>query len=106
MYVNRLEKFIALQEQLVAILPKMGYQWKGETTIYLQWSGWFSERIEGLRKQAGGESEGGVVNVHNSIDKLSHLLVLLQDPMTGHDLAKACFLLKNIEQLAHFESDK
>ena len=73
MFVNRLEEFVALQEQLVALLPKMGYQRKGETTTYLQWSGWFSERIEGLRKQAGGESEGGVVNVGDSINKLSNL---------------------------------
>ena len=95
MYVNRLEKFIALQEQLVALLPKMGFQRKGETITYLQWSGWFSERIEGLRKQAGGESEGGVVNVGDSIDKLSGLLKTLQDPMTGPDLAKACSLLSS-----------
>ena len=44
MFVNRLEEFIALQSQLVALLPK-----------------------------AGGESEGGVVNVGDSIDKLSNL---------------------------------
>ena len=105
MIVNRLEEFIALQEQLVALLPEL-VQRKGETTTYLQWSGWFSERIEGLRKQAGGESEGGVVNVGDSIKELSELFDFLQDPMTGPDLAKACSLLKNIEQLAHFESNK
>ena len=36
MIVNTLEEFIALQEQLVALLPKMGYQRKGETITYLQ----------------------------------------------------------------------
>ena len=72
----------------------------------VQWSGWFSERIEGLRKQASGENEGGVVNVGDSIDKLSGLLKRLQDLMTDRDLAIACSLLKNIEQLAHFKSNE
>ena len=105
MYVNRLERFIALQEQLVALLPKMGYQDDGETRTYKQWTAEVSERIEGLRRQAS-ESEGGVVNVGDSIQKLSDLFDFLQDSMTGPDLAKACSLLKNIEQLAHFESDE
>ena len=69
MIINKLDEFIALQEQVVALLPKIGYQWRGETTTYLQWSGWFSERIEGLRKQANFESEGGVVHVGDSIQK-------------------------------------
>ena len=103
MIVNRLEEFIALQEQLVALLPKMGYQRKGETITYLQWSGWFSERIEGLRKQAGGESEGGVVNVGDSIDKLSGLLKRLQDQMTSADLATACSLFRSIEEMAQIK---
>ena len=106
MFVNMLEEFIALQEQLVALLPKMGYQYDWETRTYKQWTDEVSEQIEGLKKLAGGESEGGVVNLGDSIHKLSNLLMWLQDPMIEPDLAKAGSLLKKIEQLAHFESDE
>ena len=106
MSVDRLEELIALQEQVVALLPKMGYQYDGETKTYKQWTAEVSQRIQSLKKLAGGESEGCVVNVGDSIKGLSNLVMFLQDLMTGPDLAKACSLLKNIEQLAHFESDE
>ena len=59
------------------------------------WTRWLSERVAGLRNQTGN-----VINVTDSIHKLSHLLMCLQDQMTGEGLAKACSLLKKIEKLA------
>ena len=102
-----MENFLTTQKKMVALLPKTSYQYKGETYTFDQWNGWLGEDSKGLWKQAGESGAGGgVVNVGESINKLSDLLMRLQDPMTGPDLAKACSLLKNIEQLAHFESNK
>ena len=92
---NQLDEFLRLQEQLVALLPKQSFQYKGETTTFELWTRWLSERVAGLRKQS---SE--VINVSDSIGHLSDLLEWLQDPMTGEDLAKASSLLKKIEKLA------
>ena len=59
--------------------------------------------IAGLARQISG-SEGSVVNVGVSIRRLSHLLKLLQDPMTSEDLAQASSLLRKIEELAHVKT--
>ena len=143
-------KFLDFQEQFVALLPKISYQYLGSTTTFEQWTRELSERTAGLRKQAGdrerksqrlskkrnhaservqdirkqagegqhgserlsvekkiaclarqtGRSEGSVVDVVDYIDKLSNLLMWLQDPMTSEDLAQACSLLVNIEDFA------
>ena len=50
------------------------------------------------------KSEGSVVDVVDYIDKLSNLLMWLQDPMTSEDLAQACSLLVNIEDLARIKN--
>ena len=93
---NQLDEFLGLQDQLVALLPKQSYKGKGENTVtFDQWTRWLSERVAGLRNQTGN-----VINVSDSIAKLSYLLDWLQDPMTGEDLAEACSLLKKIEKLA------
>ena len=86
---------------MVALLPRKSYQFKGETTTVEQWTGRLSERMKGLRNQAR-DSEGEI-RVGDLIHKLSGLLMWLQDPMTGEDLAKAHSLLKNIEDMAHIE---
>ena len=97
---NQLDEFLRLQEQLVALLPKQSYQRKGETVKFEQWTRWLSERVAGLRKQT---SE--VINVSSSINWLDNLLMWLQDPMTGEDLAKACSLLRKIEKLAKIKDE-
>ena len=101
----RLEDFLAVQLKMVALLPKTSYQRKGETITFDQWNGWLGERIESLRKQAGGRGAGGVVNVGESIDWLSGLLMWLQDRMTSADLATACSLLRSIEEMAQIEEE-
>ena len=98
---NQLEELIAIQEKIVDLLPKQSYQRKGETTTVEQWTGELSERIKGLRKQARDSDKE--IRVGDLIANLSGLLMRLQDPMTGEDLAKACSLLKNIEEMAHIE---
>ena len=119
------DKFLNFQEQFVALLPKNSFQFRGSTTTFEQWTRELDERITDLRKQAGegGDgggrlsvkkmitglasqatgSEGGVVDVGVSIRKLSELLMWLQDPMTSADLAQACSLLVNIEDLARIK---
>jgi len=94
---NQLDEFIGIQEKIVNLLPKQSYQRKGETVTVEQWTGWLSKRINGLREQAGHQN---VIEIGDSISKLSHLLMWLQDPMTSEDLAKAHSLLKNIEEVA------
>ena len=123
---EEVNKFLDCQEQFVALLPKISYQVKGSTTTFEQWTRELTERITDLRKQAGeggrgggrlsvkkrvagpamqtGRSEGGVVHVGDSIDNLSNLLKHLQDPMTSEDLAQACSLLVNIEDLARIKN--
>ena len=100
-----LEDFLTAQKKMVALLPKTSYQYKGETTTFDQWNGWLGERIEGLRKQAGESGEGGVVNVGESIDWLSGLLMRLQDRMTSADLATACSLLRSIEEMTKIREE-
>ena len=85
---------------MVALLPTTSYQFKGETITFAQWSGWLGERIAGLRMQAGESGAGGVVNVGESIQGLSYLLKMLQDRMTGADLAASCSLFRSIEEMA------
>ena len=92
---NQLDEFLRLQELLVDLLPKQSFQRKRFTITFEQWTRRLSERVAGLRKQT---SE--VINVSYSIDMLGALLMHLQDPMTNEDLAKACSLLKNIEERA------
>ena len=95
-----LENFLAAQKKMVALLPKTSYQRKGETITFDQWNWWLGEDIKGLRKQAGESGAGGgVVNVGESINKLSDLLMRLQDWMTSADLAAACSLLRSIEEM-------
>ena len=120
-------KFLDFQEQFVALLPKISYQYLGSTTTFEQWTRKLSERTAGLRKQAGeggdgserlserkmvagparqtSGSEGAVVNVGGFIKRLSALLQWLQDPMTSADLAQASSLLRNMEELAHVNGD-
>ena len=125
----RLEDFLAVQLKMVALLPKTSYQRKGETITFDQWNGWLGERIESLRKQAGesgaggglsklysaifggatqaSESEpgGGMVNVGESINWLSGLLMRLQDRMTSADLTAACSLFRSIEEMAKIKEE-
>ena len=100
---NQLDDFIGQVEQMVALLPRKSYQFKGETTTVEQWTGRLSERMKGLRNQAR-DSEGEI-RVGDLIHKLSGLLMWLQDPMTGEDLAKACSLLRKIEKLAKIKDE-
>ena len=102
----RLEDFLAVQLKMVALLPKTSYQRKGETITFDQWNWWLGERIESLRKQAGESGAGGgVVKVGESIDRLSALLMRLQDPMTSADLAAACSLLRSIEEMTKIKEE-
>ena len=48
---------------------------------------------------------GGVVNVGESINKLSDLLMRLQDWMTSADLAAACSLLRSIEEMTKIKEE-
>ena len=90
---------------MVALLPTTSYQFKGETITFAQWSGWLGERIAGLRMQAGESGAGGVVNVGESIDWLSGLLMWLQDRMTDAGLAAACSLFRGIEEIAQIKEE-
>ena len=125
--VDDVNKFLDFQEQFVALLPKISYQFWGSTITFEEWTRELSERTADLRKQAGegghgggrlsvrkmiaglvrqtSGSEGGVVNVGGFIEELSILLMQLQDPMTSEDLALACSLLRKIEELAHVKMD-
>ena len=94
-----MENFLTTQKKMVALLPKTSYQYKGETYTFDQWNGWLGEDSKGLWKQAGESGAGGVVNVGESINKLSDLLMRLQDWMTSADLAAACSLLRSIEEM-------
>ena len=78
---NQLDEFLDLQQQLVDLLPKQSFKRKGETITFKLWTRLLSERVAGLRNQTGN-----VINVSHSIDKLSSLLMHLQDQMTvsGH----------------------
>ena len=98
---NQLDDFIGQVGQMVALLPRKSYQFKGKTITVEQWTGRLSERIKGLRKQARDSDKE--IRVGDLIANLSGLLMRLQDPMTGEDLAKSCSLLKNIEEMAHIE---
>ena len=101
-----LENFLATQKNMVALLPKTSYQYKGETRTFDQWNRWLGERIEGLRKQASESvAGGGVVNVGDSIQRLSDLLDWLQDRMTGADLATAGSLLRSMEEMAQIKEE-
>ena len=124
--VEDVDNFLDFQKQFVALLPKISYQYLGSTITFEQWTREVSEGTLGLRKQTGESehgseklsvdkmvtglarqatgSEGGVVNVGDSIDKLSNLLMWLQDRMTSEDLAQACSLLLNIEDLARIKN--
>ena len=102
--VDQLDEFLVLQEQLVSLLPKISFELAVDdwhvTITFEQWTRWLSERVAGLRNQTGN-----VINVTDSIHKLSHLLMCLQDQMTGEGLAKGCSLLKKIEKLAKITED-
>ena len=124
--VDDVNKFLDFQEQFVAVLPKISYQYLGSTTTFEQWTRELNERITDLRKQAGegghgggrlsvrkmvaglerqiSGSEGCVVDVGDYIQELSNLLGFLQDLMTSEDLAQACSLLVNIEDLARIKN--
>ena len=124
---EEVNKFLDFQEQFVALLPKISYQYLGSTITFEQWTRELNERITDLKKQAGegrhgggrlsvremiaslerqtSGSEGRVVHVGDYIDKLSCLLMWLQDPMTSEDLAQASSLLRKIEELAHVKID-
>ena len=96
-----LEDFLTAQQKMVALLTKTSIQNKGETYTFEKWNWWLGEDIEGLRKQAGESgASGGVVNVGESIQRLSDLLDFLQDQMTSADLAAACSLFRSIEKMA------
>ena len=59
---NQLDEFLDLQKQLVALLPKQSYQYKGETTLFEKRTRWLSKRVAGLRNQTGN-----VINVSDYI---------------------------------------
>ena len=46
-----------------------------------------------------------MVNVGESINKLSDLLMRLQDWMTSADLAAACSLLRSIEEMTKIKEE-
>ena len=124
-----MENFLTTQKKMVALLPKTSYQYKGETYTFDQWNGWLGEDSKGLWKQAGesgagvglsklysaifggatqaSESEpgGGMVNVGESINWLSGLLMRLQDRMTSADLTAACSLLRSIEEMTKIKEE-
>ena len=49
----------------------------------------------------GSESDGGVIDITDIIGWLFAYLQLLQESMAETDLAKACSLLRKIEEMAH-----
>ena len=53
---EEVNKFLDFQEQFVALLPKISYQFRGSTTTFEQWTRELSERTADLTKRAG---EGG-----------------------------------------------
>ena len=98
-FKHQFEEFFDVHKQLFALLPKQ--------SIYLyepvpaeMWIALHNEKVSDLMKMAS-ESDGGVIDISDIIGWLCAYLQLLQDSMAETDLAKACSLLRKIEEMAH-----
>ena len=66
----------------------------------VRWIALHNKKVSDLMKM-GSESDGGVIDITDIIGWLFAYLQLLQESMAETDLAKACSLLRKIEEMAH-----
>ena len=98
-FKHQCEEFFGLQKQLFALLPKQSI-YINEPVPAEMWIALHNKKVSDLMKMAS-ESDGGVIDISDIIGWLCAYLQLLQESMAETDLAKACSLLRKIEEMAH-----